>query len=95
MTHLSIRGMNWTMDEMQYVRDCQHGETLTTKRQMEIRLEVAQGMTKQVGFPSIVERGEKIVCEIAQTLTTWNLVEAIESRINYHNSIVNPLPRIG
>ena len=83
MSHPSIRGMNWSMDVMQQIRDAQHGETSTKRQQLEYLLTVAQGATQgKEGFPELLRRCEMRVEELAQTLTIWNFVEAIEIRIN-------------
>ena len=78
MTALSIRGMNWAMDEIQYIRDAQHGETLTLKEKIEIQLGVAEGLTKQAGFPSIVALGERMM--LVRQLQLF-FIELTQSRI--------------
>lgn len=77
--HTSIREMNYSLDTVQYIRDKQHGETLTRKEKLEVGLIVLQGEKIDPAFPSLVAKHERMMLVRALQLFFIELIFARNS----------------
>lgn len=66
------------MDNMQYIRDKQHGETLTRKEKLEVGIIVLQGEKIDSAFPALVAKRERMM--LVRQLQLF-FIELISNRI--------------